>query len=132
MRWLIEDLEQKVAKLEKENAVLTQQVSELTSRFSYCDLILNCKDAVPISVIAKDYGLSAKRLNKLLNKFGVQYKIDGTWLLYQKYAQLGWTHTKTYNYNENCSKVLTCWTQKGRFGIYEILKQNGYLPLVEQ
>ncbi len=127
---------EKVAQLTTENAVLNQQVAELKPKASYTDLILNCKGAIPISIIAKDYGFSANKMNKLLHELGVQFNIGGTWLLYAEYAQLGWTSTKTHNYinheGEPCSKVLTCWTQKGRFGIYEILKNNGYLPKIEK
>jgi prophage antirepressor-like protein len=124
-------------KAEKEKvAVLTQQVAELQPKVDYCDLILNCKDLIKTNTIAKDYGMSARSFNKLLHKLGVQYKQGEIWLLYQKYAKLGWTSTKTYyfsdGYNNNCSSVLTCWTQKGRLGLYELLKENGYLPLIEQ
>lgn len=126
----------KNSKLVQENAVLTQQVAELQPKVDYCDLILNCKDLIQTGKIAKDYGMSARAFNKLLHKLGVQFKQGDIWLLYQKYAKLGWTSTKTYyysdNYGDNCSSILTCWTQKGRLGLYNLLKGNGYLPLIEQ
>lgn len=40
-------------------AVQNQQIAELKPKASYYDIILNCKDLVPITVIAKDYGKSA-------------------------------------------------------------------------
>ena len=123
-------------RLQTENAVLNQQVSELTPKATYTDLILNCKGAIPISIIAKDYGMSEVKMNQLLHELGVQFNIGGTWLLYSQYAQLGWTSTKTITYKDDDglihSKVHTYWTQKGRFGIYEILKNNGYLPKIEK
>ena len=123
------------ARLAEENAVLTQQVAELTPKASYYDVVLNCKDLVSVSKIAKDYGMSATEMNKLLHKLGVQYKQSEVWLLYQKYAKLGWSSTKTITYPDNegfiHSKVHTYWTPKGRLGLYELLKIKGYLPLIE-
>lgn len=124
------------ARLTQENTVLNQQVAELTPKASYYDVVLNCKDLVSVSKIAKDYGMSATEMNKLLNKLGVQYKQSEVWLLYQKYAKLGWTSTKTITYPDSegfiHSKVHTYWTQAGRLGLYHLLKENGYLPRIEQ
>lgn len=123
------------ARLTQENTVLNQQVVELTPKASYYDVVLNCKDLVSVSKIAKDYGMSATEMNKLLNKLGVQYKQSEVWLLYQKYAKLGWTSTKTITYPDSegfiHSKVHTYWTQAGRLGLYHLLKENGYLPKIE-
>ncbi len=123
------------AHLTQENTVLNQQVAELTPKASYYDVVLNCKDLVSVSKIAKDYGMSATEMNKLLNKLGVQYKQSEVWLLYQKYAKLGWTSTKTITYHDSegfiHSKVHTYWTQAGRLGLYHLLKENGYLPKIE-
>ena len=116
-------------------AVLTQQVAELQPKASYYDVVLNCKDLVSVSKIAKDYGMSAVAFNKLLHKLGVQFKQGDIWLLYQEYAKLGWTSTKTLSYvgddGAMHGKVHTYWTQKGRLGLYDLLKYNGYRPLVE-
>lgn len=141
-KWAIDILlelqaeQEKVAILTEENAVLNQQVAELTPKASYYDVVLNCKDLVSVSKIAKDYGFSAVKFNRLLHKLGVQYKQGTIWLLYQKYANLGWTSTKTHIYlndsGETQSCVLTCWTPKGRLGLYDLLKSKGYLPLIEQ
>ncbi len=122
--------------LETTVAVQTQQIQELTPKASYYDVILNCTDAISISVIAKDYGKSARWLNEYLHDKGVQYKQGDVWLLYQKYADKGYTCTKTHSYNGNDgkqhSKVHTYWTQKGRIFIYELLKADGILPLIER
>ena len=122
---------------ELKETVATQktQIAEMEPRATYCKLILNCPDTVSISKIAKDYGMSAIEMNKLLHELGVQYRQGKIWLPYQKYAQLGWTQTKTHNYindGEFHAKVHTYWTQEGRLGLYGVLKQKGYLPLIEQ
>lgn len=125
----------KNAALETTVAVQNQQLAELQPKASYYDVVLNCKDAISATVIAKDYGKSAQWLNSLLHEMGIQYKQGKTWLLYQKYAEKGYTITKTQTYNGNDGKVHTSvntyWTQKGRLFIYETLKAKGILPLVE-
>ena len=107
----------------------------LKPKATYYDLVLQTKNAVNITTIAKDYGLSAVSLNKKLHEYGVQYKQGSTWLLYQKYADMGYTKSMTGVYTNNAGEeyaaVHTRWTQKGRLFIYEVLKEHGILPKVE-
>ena len=53
--------------------IAEQQVAELKPKASYYDTILNNKDLVPVSYIAKDYGYSAKGFNLLLKELKIQY-----------------------------------------------------------
>ena len=133
--WAIEILSAFKESQEK-NRLLETQVAELTPKATYYDLVLQCPDLISITKIAKDYGYSGKAFNKLLNELGVQFNQSGIWLLYQKYAKLGWTSTKTYNYSDSKgnqhSSVTTHWTQKGRLGLYALLKDVGILPTIEQ
>lgn len=122
--------------LETTVAVQEQQIAELQPKASYYDVVLNCKDLLSITTIAKDYGKSGVWLNRYLHQNGVQYKQGQNWLLYQKYAEKGYTSTKTQTFNgmdgQQHTKVHTYWTQKGRLFIYDLLKMNGLLPLIEQ
>lgn len=123
-------------RLEGTVAVQTQQILEMKPKASYYDVVLNCKDLVAISVIAKDFGWSATKMNQYLHEKGVQYKQGHIWLLYQKYAERGFTSTKTHSYpgadGETHTKVHTYWTQAGRLFIYDLMKANGYIPLIER
>lgn len=112
--------------------VAEQQVNELKPKATYYDLVLQNKSLLSVSKIAKDYGMSARSLNKLLHSLGVQYKQGDIWLLYAKYQDKGYTHTSTYALDEEHSKVTTKWTQKGRLFIYDLLKDNDILPTIEQ
>jgi phage antirepressor YoqD-like protein len=102
----------------EKSAVLEQLAVELAPKALYCDMILQCRDAVPVSLIAKDYGMSATAFNRLLHQLGIQYRTGGTWLLYQKYSGWGYTQTRTYRVDEKISAIHTCWTQKGRLFLY--------------
>lgn len=124
-------------KQEREARLIAEQrVNELTPKATYYDLVLANKSLVTITVIAKDYGMSGKAMNKLLHELGVQYKQGSTWLLYAKYQKTGWTHSETVmikDKNGNDKAVLnTKWTQKGRLGLYNLLKENEILPLIER
>ena len=125
----------KAKTLEDTVAVQNQQIAEMRPKASYYDVVLNCKDLVSISVIAKDYGWSAKRMNDYLHEKGVQYRQGKIWLLYQKYAERGYTNTKTHSYpgsdGELHTSVHTYWTQAGRLFIYGLLKEDGIFPVVE-
>ena len=128
----------KLKAVEQKEVIETQnhQITLMKPKATYYDLVLQTKNAVNITTIAKDYGLSAVTLNKKLHDYGVQYKQGGTWLLYQQYADMGYTKTRTGVYTnkagEEYASVHTQWTQKGRMFIYEILKEHGILPKMEE
>lgn len=113
-------------------AVQNQQIAEMQPKASYYDLILQNKNTVPITQIAKDYGMSGRKFNELLHELGVQYKFRKTWLLYQHYAECGYTQSRTYAIDESRSVMHTYWTQKGRLFLYDLLKSEGILPVIEQ
>ena len=89
-----------------------------------------------VTQIAKDYGMTAQELNKLLHENKIQFKQSGQWILYKEYTKLGYTksHTTpiTYKDGRKGDQLHTRWTQKGRLFLYELLKQKGHLPLIEQ
>ncbi|MDL2237847.1 phage antirepressor [Christensenellaceae bacterium OttesenSCG-928-K19] len=110
---------------------LRELAEEMAPKALYCDLVLQAKNLVPVSLIAKDYGMSATAFNNMLYDLGVQYPMSGTWLLYQQYAKMGYTRTRTYYVGSGASTLHTCWTQKGRMFLYEFLRDFGILPLAE-
>jgi anti-repressor protein len=132
----LELMKQKNTALAGTVAVQNQQITEMQPKASYYDVVLNCKDLITTTAIAKDYGKSAVWMNRYLHENGVQFKQGDIWLLYQKYAEKGYTSTKTHSYagadGEMHTKVHTYWTQKGRLFIYELMKVDGVMPLIEQ
>lgn len=132
---LVEEVE-KNEKLELENKQQKQIIMEYEPKVSYYDTILNAKGTMTITQIAKDYGMTACEMNKKLHELGIQYKQSDTWLLYSKYAKFGYTQSKPHMYEnkdgEKCTRLNTKWTQKGRLFLYEELKKNGVIPLIEK
>lgn len=122
--------------LQEENKLQQQIIHEYEPKVSYYDSILQSTDAINITVIAKDYGISAKKLNEILHELKIQYKQSTTWLLYQDHSIYGYTKTTTTKYNkpngEVGTNVHTKWTQKGRLFLYEQLKAYGLIPVIER
>lgn len=128
--------DRKLRLLENENAQQKQLIAEYSPKASYYDVVLQTTDVLSTSEIAKDYGKSAIWLNRILRDKKVQFKQGDVWLLYQKYAEQGYTRSKTHTYSSNDglqhSKLHTYWTQKGRLFIYDLLKRDGILPLMDR
>lgn len=132
----LELIMQQNSRLIETNTMQTKQIEEMQPKVTYYDIVLNCKDLVTVNTIAKDYGKSAVWLNKWLHEHGIQYKQGKMWHLYQRYAEKGYTQSKTYaipaELTDGKAKALTCWTPKGRMFIYNLLKENSIIPLIEQ
>lgn len=132
--WIAEQEEKKILQLTNQSQ--KQIIGELKPKADYTDKILKNKGLVTITQIAKDYGMSGNAMNDLLHSLGVQYKQSDQWLLYRQYHGLGYTHSQTINIiradGRPDVKMNTKWTQKGRLFIYNLLKENGTLPVIER
>jgi len=112
-------------------------LEEIIPQAEYCETVLQCENCIPVTVIAKDYGMSAAAFNRLLRDVKIQYKVggyyehSGTWVLYSRHQGRGFTETKTF-YKGKRAIVCTFWTQIGRKFVYEELKKYGILPEAEQ
>ena len=125
--------------LEVKDAQITElntAVSEMQPKVSYVDTILQCKDTVQTTIIAQDYGKSAKAFNILLRNFGIQRKVGTAWVLYAKHIANGYVQSKTFTYKHkdgtDGARTYSEWTQKGRMFLYDTLKKHGILPMIEQ
>ncbi|WP_296762850.1 phage antirepressor KilAC domain-containing protein [Varibaculum sp.] len=131
-----EFLEHAIATLRSERAkrlAAEQALLEAAPKVSYYDLVLQSDSLLTTTAIAKDYGLSAKKLNRILREEGIQFRQSGRWFLYAKYAEQGYTQSKTHEYGEGQTRTHMYWTQKGRLFIYDLLKnQLGILPVIER
>lgn len=120
------------ALLKQKNEVQALLITEMQPKVSYYDKILQSKSTVSVTQIAKDYGMSAVKFNSILHGLKVQYKQGDMWMLYQKYANKGYTKSRTYTVSDDVSRMGTYWTQNGRKFLYDILKKNGILPECER
>lgn len=132
----IAKLKGSVETLTAEVNVKNQIIGELKPKADYYDEILKNPGLVTITQIAKDYGMSGKKMNDILHDLGIQYKQSGQWLLYDKYSKNGYTHSETVDIVRSDGrrdvKMNTKWKQKGRIFLYNMLKEKGIVPMIEQ
>ena len=126
----------RIEEVEAENKNLTIQLEESNKKADYLDVILGTPDALAISQIAADYGYGAVSFNRLLHKVGIQHRVNGQWILYRAYMGKNYVTTKPFVYKDHKgndrTSLSTYWTQAGRKLIYDVLKDNDILPLIER
>lgn len=123
--------QEKVSALSVQVAQRDQIIGELKPKADYCDSILQNPGLTKTTIIAKDYGMTARAFNAILHELGVQYKQGKQWILYKKHQEEGYAMSITYPFGHGVNHLLK-WTQKGRLFLYELLKQEGILPLIER
>ena len=125
-----------IDRLELESKQKDQIIGELKPKADYVDKILQNTSLIKVSSIAKDYGMTPQEMNNLLHELRIQYKQGKQWLLYANIQDKGYTSSETHVYKKKDGttdvNLLTKWTQKGRMFLYEELKRNGYLPMIER
>lgn len=129
---ILAERDQRIQDLRIQNKAQAALLREWEAKARYCDAVLQSTHAVPITVVAKDYGWSAQAMNHYLYEKGVQYPCGGTWVLYQRHAGKGYVHPETILCSTAHCRQYLRWTQKGRAFLYALLRDDGILPLSEQ
>jgi phage antirepressor YoqD-like protein len=93
----------------------------------YANNVLNSESTYTTTQIAKELGMSAQLLNRLLHAYGVQFKQSGQWQLYKQYEDKGYTKTRTHTYTKKDGRVqsllTTVWTEAGRMFLYSTIEK---------
>lgn len=127
---------QTIKGLKQENEVQAQRISEYEPKIQYLDRILQSKGTVTTKQIAADYDITAQALNAILHDAGIQYKVNGQWILYRKHFGMGYTKSQTVNivHSDGTPDTVmnTRWTQKGRLMIHELLTKRGIMAAMDK
>lgn len=103
-----EFLEHAIATLRAERAkrlAAEQALLETAPKVSYYDVVLQSDSLLTTTAIAKDYGLSAKKLNRILRDAHVQFVQSGRWFLYAN-LMLRFGYPSNLN---NGERMWACW-----------------------
>lgn len=128
--------QEQIVTISKTNMELGNKITEMLPKVSYYDKILQSNATMTVTQIAQDYEMSAMRLNKELESMRIQHKVRGQWILFAQFLEGGYVHSRAVDIvrsdGRHDVKYNTEWTTKGRIFLYESLKANGILPLIEQ
>lgn len=123
------DLALLIVEAEEEKEKLLLENAKLAPKAEYADKVLQSVDVITTTTIAKELGMSATKLNRVLCDKKVQYKIDGHYVLYAKYQDKGYTKIKTHQYfgtkdgQAHTSHSLV-WTEYGRAFIHMLINNR--------
>ncbi|WP_059104282.1 phage antirepressor [Shouchella shacheensis] len=108
-----------------------EQIVASREKASYAERILLAPTTLTVTQIAKEYGMSARTLNLILEAEDVQYRVRGQWILKAAYQGEGYTQSRTFEIlrvdGGTTVVVQTDWTQKGRYFIDRLLAERGYV-----
>ena len=130
------ELKKENIRLENENIQLIAENQELKNDRNYLDIIMRSRALLTITQIAQDYGMSGKALNKKLADMRIQYSCNGQWTLYAPYKDKGFVSSRTIDITRADGRpdtvMHTEWTQAGRKFLYEELKKEGIIQMLER
>ncbi|GHU46386.1 hypothetical protein FACS1894120_3100 [Clostridia bacterium] len=118
----------RVKQLEKQLIAEQKRNNLLQQKSDFLDDMLHSKCAVPVTVIAKAYGMTAADFNILLHDLKIQYHCGGVWVLYAKYAGYGFTCAVRELEERGYASCTTYWTEKGITWLQDVLAENDFFP----
>lgn len=126
----LKEVEAKNQLQEERIELQSEELKKQAPKVAYHDEVLTSESTYLTSQIAKEFGMGAPTLNKILNEHKVQHKMNDQWLLYHQYQNMGYTKTITRSFTGASGAVhtsqLTVWTEKGRKFIHEMMGKLGY------
>lgn len=111
--------------LEKENA-------KLKPAAEYAHNMLLSDETLTVTQIALNFGMTANKLNKLLEEWGIQKKVNKQWIPKRKYIDKGYTVSIPVEVGNGETKENTRWNRTGQAFIYKQMHDHGYLTVKEQ
>ena len=114
-----------LAKEVKKNEVLKPKAERY-------DRYLSNKGLITITEIAKEYGMSGRKLNKFLNDKGIIYKKGDKWFVYQRYANDGLVGYEIFMPEDREIRRTLKWTTKGEQFIRSLLEDESIVPVLER
>ena len=102
-----------------------EEIARLKPRAEYADHVLDAITCITTTQLAKELGMTAQQLNRLLCEMHIQYWQSGQYMLYADYARMGLAKSRTSTHTTSSGVVLTevylVWTERGRDFVHQLL-----------
>ena len=115
-----------------------KRIQELEPLAKYTQDVLQSDEALTVSMVAKEFGLTGFKLNRILKNRGVIFQFGNkhkkSWHVKDKYVKKKWFMYQTPKYKDSVGRIHTSThlylTQKGRQALHQLLPQWGY-PIIQ-
>lgn len=122
-------LNEKAKMLEQEIDHKNKIIEIQAPKVQYYDKVISASGLFPITLIAQQANMTARKLNDTLKEKKIQRKVNGTWVLSSKYLNHGYASLKTHTFTDSQGKERTSqqlyWTEKGKEFILSLLGLTG-------
>ena len=114
----------KRAHLEKQTAEHRHWAALIRPKLDFFDRVLRRGELLPTAVIAADYGMAEHDFTDMLRALGICSDTGYGLRLMPRYAQQGYTAMETILYGNHHKDQRLLWTQRGRYFLYQMLKDH--------
>lgn len=122
----LQEARQENQMLQNHNNRLVESNYIMRPKVEYYDKVLKSASTYKTTIIAKELGMTARHLNKILKDNNIQYRVGGTWVLKKEYQNMGLTKTDTFVFEKYDgtweTKNSMVWTERGRRWLHELFK----------
>jgi Rha family phage regulatory protein len=114
----------------KSKTIIAEQkyvISEQRPKAVYHDEVLQSKSGYTTTTIAKELGMSAVKLNRILNSKKIIYKRDKHWVPFALYQNRDYMLTRTTTFekdDDTYTSIDSRWTEKGRRFIHMVINKE--------
>ena len=127
LRKTLQEKDSFIAQQKKLIAEQETEIDRLLPKALYADNVLDSISCYTTTQIAKELGMTAQELNRLLCAERVQYYQSGQYMLYAEYAHRGLAKSRTHfdlfvGRDTVCTRMYLVWTEKGRKFIHQKVK----------
>ena len=103
-------------------ADLALKIEQDKPKIEYHDRVLSADNGITTTEVASELGMSAIKLNRLLESMKVQRRVGGRWVLTASHLDQGLTVEVTHVDDGGKSRHSMKWREKGRKLIHELVK----------
>lgn len=115
------EAEEKNLLLQEELKKKDEILSKAVPKADYADRLTASTSTFTATSLAKELGMSAVKMNKLLHAHGFQYRNSDHWVLYEKHTGKGYEHYKVHERDGKTFRQME-FTELGRAKVHSLIR----------